>query len=77
MLKLSTDQQEALSEVTENREACQALYLAATQCVVAMQSDMHSLALSGDNAERELLYRKCRADGAVRLLGELKNLLRL
>lgn len=76
MLKLSVEQQESLSAITEDRDACQALYLAMVQAVSAIQADLHSLAIS-EATERELIYRKCRADGAVKLLGELKVLLRL
>jgi hypothetical protein len=77
MLKLNAEQQEALSSIIDDKNACQALYLAMMQCVSSMQDGIHTLALSGPDNERELIYRKCRADGAVKLLGELKNLLRL
>lgn len=74
MRKLSQDQREALNNLAEDSDGCEAFIFSVENAVLYMEADvLHSPIVAG--RENEVLYKKLKAEGARKLLEETKKLL--
>lgn len=69
-MKLSQDQYEALAELLENKDGINALFAILEAGVQRLEKDVVGVPLSPET-EKEIIYRKARAEGARRVQTEL------
>ena len=74
MRQLTQDQREALSNLTEDSEGCNAFLFALENAILAVEMEvLRSPIFAGK--ENDVLYKKLRAEGGRKLLEEARKLL--
>lgn len=76
-MKLGLDQEELLRTLLENKEELRVLYLVIEDVVSGYESSVNKVMLSDQASERDLLYKRLRADGARKLLLDIGRVLKI
>lgn len=69
-MKLTQDQHEALAELLENKDGMNVMFLMLESVVQRLERDVVAVPLS-EATEKDVIYRKARAEGARRVQTEL------
>lgn len=77
MHKLTLDQQEQLRSLLDNKDEMRLLNLVIEDIVVAMEASVNKVTITDTSTERELLYRRLKAEGARKLLTEIQKACKL
>lgn len=75
-MKLSVDDNELLQELMEHDEGIKVLYKAMKQLIEPFEDDLVNHPYQ-PGSEAALGYKKAKLDGARKLLGEIKQLLKI
>lgn len=77
MLKLTLEQEELLSSLLDNKEELKVLLLIIEDAVKEQERHVNTINISSAATERELVYRRCRAEGARKLILDIRKILKL
>lgn len=75
--KLTLEQEELLRAALDNKDEMRVVYQVIEDLVVGYEQSVNKVMVTDDATERDLLYKRLKAEGARKLLAEIGRLFKL